>query len=304
MRQLFCISMFVLTAVAGAQQAPIQRGVVVQPESVTVGDPFRVIVRVRAPLGAVIEFPPAPDTAEKVEPLDPVVVVPGTDSVATELTATYRLAAWDVGRRMLRFPDIVVREGSQIRHVEVGRTLAVEVVSVLPEDSTLHVPKPARAVFTFGPPWWWWLLVALAAVAVGTLFWWWWHRRRTVPAAERDPYDQAVAEFARIEALGLVGAGEFGQHASLHADVVRAYLARVIAGARPSLTTSELLHVLRGEDRVSIAHLQRLLHDVDLVKFAGHLIPGARASEIGTESRALVDAVQGALNPPEQKRAA
>jgi hypothetical protein len=304
MKRVTCIGAFVFATAAGAQQAPIQRGVVVQPESVTVGDPFRVVIRVRAPLGSVIEFPAAPDTAEKVEPLDRVVVDPGTDSTAVEQTATWRLAAWDVGRRMLRFPDIVVRQGNQVRRVAVGRDLSVEVVSVLPADTTLHVPKPARAVFTFGPPWWWWLLVALAVAAIGTLFWWWWRRRRHAPGVQRNPYDEALEEFARIEALGLVGAGEFGQYASLYADVVRVYLSRVFPQARPSLTTSELLHALRGEDRVSLSRLQRLLHEVDLVKFAAQLIPASRARELGTESRALVDAVQESLRPPEVKRAA
>jgi hypothetical protein len=146
--------------------------------------------------------------------------------------------------------------------------------------------------------------VALAAVAVGTLFWWWWRRRGAAPGVQRDPYDEALDEFARIEALGLVGAGEFGQHASLHADVVRTYLSRVFPQARPSLTTSELLHVLRSEDRVSTSRLQRLLHEVDLVKFAAQLIPASRARELGTESRALIDAVQESLRPPETRRAA
>ena len=299
-----CIAAFVLASPAAAQQGPIQRGVVVQPESVTVGDPFRVVIRVRAPLGAEIEFPTTPDTAEKVEPLDPVLVTEGTDSTAVERTATYRLAAWDIGRRMLRFPDIRIREGNRVRRVEVGRNLAVEVESVLPADTTLHVPKPARAVFDFGPPWWWWLLVALAAAAVLTLLWWWWHRRRRAMPARRNRYDEAMAEFERIDALGLIGAGELGHYASLHADVVRTYLSRVLPPVRQSLTTSELLHSLRGEDRVPAPRLQRLLHDVDLVKFAALLIPAVKAKEIGTEARALVDAVEEALHPPEERRAA
>lgn len=304
MKRWCCIIAFVLAGPAGAQQGPVQRGVVVQPETVSVGDPFRVVIRIRAPLGSEIEFPAAPDTAEKVEPLDPVLVTEGTDSTAVERTATYRLAAWDIGRRMLRFPDIRIREGSRVRRIEVGRALAVEVESVLPADSTLHVPKPARAVFDFGPPWWWWLLVALAAVAVLTLLWWWWQRRRQAIPTRRNPYDEAMLEFDRIDALGLIGAGELGHYASLHADVVRTYLSRTLPQARQSLTTSELLHALRGEERVPIPRLQRLLHDVDLVKFAALLIPAAKAKELGTEARALVDAVEEALNPPEARRAA
>ena len=93
MKRVVSLCLVWLASVAGAQEGAIQRGVVVQPESVTVGDPFRVVVRVRAPLGSVINFPAGPDTADKVEPLDRVVVVQSEDSTAVEQTATWRLAA-------------------------------------------------------------------------------------------------------------------------------------------------------------------------------------------------------------------
>lgn len=302
-RRLLC-ALALVGAAAGAQSAPIQRGVVIEPDTVTVGDPFRVVVRVRAPRGATIEFPSGPDTAEKVEALDPVLITEAGDTTAVEQTATYRLAAWDVGRRLLRFPDIQIREGNQVRRVAIGAQLAVTVASVLPQDSTLHVPKPARAVFTFGPPWWWWLLVALAALAIAFLVWWWWQRRQRPAVEIADPHEEALAAFARIDALGLLGAGEIGQHAALHADVVRTYLSRVIPPARTALTTTELLQVLRGEDRVSLSRLHRLLHEADLVKFAAETIPASRALELGREARDLVDAVHEAMHPPIDQRAA
>jgi hypothetical protein len=292
-----------LAAAAGAQQ-PLQRGVVVQPESVTVGDPFRVVIRVRAPRGTVLEFPESPDTAARVEPLDRVVVSVGPDTTAVEQTATYRLAAWDVGRLPLRFPDILARSVDGERRLAVGRDLFIEVLSVLPADSAQRVPRPVRPVFEFGIPWWYWLIVAAVAAILGALFWWWWRRRPGPSAAPGDPYDDALREFQRIEALGLVSAGEVGHHLALMSDVLRTYLARTVVPARQSLTTSELAVVLRGEPVVPLPRLVRVLHEIDLVKFARHRVSAAKAVDLGADLRALVDGIHQARQSAETPRAA
>ncbi|MGQ0647625.1 MAG: DUF4381 family protein [Gemmatimonadaceae bacterium] len=289
---------------AGAQPSPLQRGVIVQPESVTVGDPFRVIVRVRAPKGTVLEFPESPDTSTKVEPLDRVVVSLGADTTAVEQTATYRLAAWDTGRLPIRFPDILARSSDGLRRLAVGADLAIEVQSVLPADSAQRVPKPVRPVFGFGVPWWYWLIVAAAAIILGGLFWWWWRRRPRAGAAPGDPYEEALGEFERVALLGLLTAGEYGHYLALMSEVLRTYLARTTPPARTSLTTSELAVALRGESTVPLPRLLRVLHDIDLVKFARHPVGEARAGELGEECRALVEAIHQARQPVEVPRAA
>jgi hypothetical protein len=289
---------------AAPGQVAVQRGVAVVPESVTVGDPFRVVVRVRAPRGAVVEFPTAPDSGTGVEPLDPAVMVPSTDTTLVEQTATYRLAAWDVGHLPIRFPEILIRLDGTTRRLAVGRDLAIIVTSVLPADSAQRVPKPPRALFVFGPPWWWWFLVALAAALIIGLLWWWWRRRRRRPAEVLDPWALAQQEFQRVDALELVASGERGRHVTLVIEVLRLYLSRVAPSARTSLTTSELALALRQEGRVPMVRLLRLLHEVDLVKFAGQGVEAARAREVGVEARALVEAVQASLTAPVARRAA
>lgn len=291
-------------AATGRATSSVALGVAIVPETVTVGDPFRLVVRVRAPRGSTVEFPVAPDSGTGVEPLDPVVVVPSPDSSVVEQTATYRLAAWDVGALAIRLGEVVVTGAAGEQRIPPGR-LRVQVASVLPADSTQRAPRPARALFEFGPPWWWWALVALAGLGVLALLWWLWRRRRAVDAVPyRSPREAAEAEFDRIDALALVASGERGLHVALVVEVVRAYLARVLPGALPSLTTTELVHALRGDGRLPLTRLARLLQDADLVKFAAAPIDASRAEQAGREARALVDAVDQALNPPARREAA
>ena len=165
------------TAQAQTPAIPVQMGYAVEPDTVTVGDPFRLTVRVHAPLGASIEFPAGPDSGAAVEALDPKQERQGNDSTALDVTSVWRLAAWDIGDQPLRMREIVVRLDGRERRISLG-SLGVHVKSVLPADSAQRIPKPARPLFEFGLPWWYWLLAALAAIGLIGLFWWWWKRRR------------------------------------------------------------------------------------------------------------------------------
>jgi hypothetical protein len=290
-----------------AQSAPqVQMGFAVEPDTVTVGDPFRLTVRIRAPQGASVTFPAGPDSGATVEALDPRQEREGTDSTSLDVIATWRLAAWDTGDQPLRMRDVVVNIDGRERRVALT-SLSVHVRSVLPADTTQRVPKPQRALFEFGVPWWYWLLAALAAIGLIGLFWWWWRRRRKRKAGEvEDPYADAESEFERVERLGLVEAGERGRYVALMVDVMRTYLARRIAAAHPSLTTNELLIGVRENNTVPVNRLALVLADADLVKFARRATTAERARELGTEARGIVAAVHAAeiKAAEEAKRAA
>jgi hypothetical protein len=269
-------------------------GYTVEPDTVTVGDPFRLIVRIRAPLGASVEFPAGPDSGAAVEALDPRQEQQGPDSTSLEVTAGWRLAAWDTGDQLLRLGDIVVRADGRERRIPLS-ALKVFVRSVLPADSALRIPKPQRALFEFGRPWWHWLLAILAAIGIIGLLWWWWYRRRKRRAAEvEDPFAEAESEFERIERLGLVEAGERGRYVALMVEVLRTYLARRIPEAHQSLTTSELLISVRESPTVPVNRVALVLADADLVKFARRATTAERARELGTEARGIVGAVHAA----------
>jgi hypothetical protein len=103
-----------------------------------------------------------------------------------------------------------------------------------------------------------------------------------------DPFERAVAEFQRIEALGLLDAGERGRYVTLTVEVLRDYLAARYAEADLSLTSTELQRTVRPFPHVPTDRLTRLLTDADLIKFARRPVSTERAREIGREARIVV----------------
>ena len=283
----------------GAQAAAgrVQRGILVRPDTVTVGDPFEVVVRVRAPRGSTISFPepPAPEPTADIEPIDPRAVTQAADSGAVEQTARYRLVAWNVGRLPITLDDIVVQTPSGEQRLSLEGT-SVFVRSVLPADSAERVPKPARELFApVRPLWLYWLIAATVALILALFAWWYWRRRRRRSRVGDDPLAAAEREFDRIEALRLVEAGERGRHVALMIDVLRDYLAARYPAAVRSLTSWELLSVAaRSLRNVPTSRLEALLGEADLVKFARRPVTMDRARELGREARAIVRQIDAA----------
>lgn len=276
----------------GAQQPdiPVQAGVTLDRDTVTVGDVVRLRVRVRAPQGATINFPTAVDSLGPVQSLDPPTVTDGADSAsAADRVATYRMAAWDVGRQPIKLGDVLVQTDDGERRVALTLP-SLFVRAVLPADTSLRVPKPARALLAPRAPipWWWWAVAAAVAAAIGLGAWWWARRRRGTAAATGDPYADATAAFERVERLSLIGAGEPGRHAALMTDVTRRYLADRIDAASLAQTSQELLRVVRGAPTVHYDALHRVLDDADAVKFAAAPISPDRARAVGEEAKAIV----------------
>jgi hypothetical protein len=279
----------------------VKSGVTVAPDSVRVGDPFRVTVGIRAPVGATIEFPRSADSTSAVQSLDPVAVRTSADTTAMEQYADYRVAAWDVGSQPIRLAEVIVRYNGAERRIPLSASVFVK--SVLPKDTAQRHPKPPRDVIEVNPfPWWLLALIAAAIIATGLLIWWWTRRRRKPkPVVVVDPFDRAVAEFQRIEALGLLDAGERGRYVTLMVEVVRDYLAARYSAADLSLTSTELQRAVRVLPHVPGDRLTRVLTDTDLIKFARRPVSTDRAREIGTEARVVVSEEHKASQPPPER---
>lgn len=297
---LFCLS--AAAAEAAAQPASAQMGLKVTPDTVTIGDPFTLVVRVKVKPGFAVEFPQMPDSADgrpsKIALIGtPLLGRPPGDSL--EFRATYRLTAWDTGPQSIPLTDIHVTGPQGTGFIPLRAVVFVK--SVLPADTSLHVPKPVRERFPVEKINWWPLILLALAAALGELLWaiykWYWRRRN----APRDPYLVATEEFRRIEALQLAQKGEPERHALLMAEAMRAYLSAKVPSAAISDTPRQLIeHVLGagfGDDRVRL-----VLQDAELLKFARASTTADAAGATGESAKAIVDLVEKQLEPaPDQQ---
>jgi hypothetical protein len=279
-----------------ANQLPVQMGYRVTPDTVLIGQPFSLFVKVLAPKGVRFEFPAGPDTATQngIRPIElrgeKIVTMLGDTAVAL-----YHLVAWDVGTQPLRIPDVRVTFNGQERNPQLGPA-SVFVKSVLPADTSLRVPKPARPLIVLPVINWLRWLALLAALVAAALAWWAWRRYRNRPKPPIDPYVRAQQEFARIEARRLLDAGEGEEYFAATVDVVREYLAARVPGVRRSATTTELLRTMQPGAGVEI-ELPQLLERADLVKFAQAEIPTEDARQGAAVLKAIVDQVEARINP-------
>jgi hypothetical protein len=283
----------------------VQMGYRVSPDTVVIGQAFNLFIKVRAPAGVRFEFPDGPDTTTQngIRPVE----LRGEKLVtmlADTAVALYHVTAWDIGVQPLRFPDVRITFAGQERRLPLGAA-SVFVKSVLPADTSLRVPKPARPVIVLPVfNWLLWLALLAAAIIVG-LLWWAWRRYRNRPKAPVDPYAHAQQEFARIEQRRLLEDGNYMEYYAGMVNVVREYLAARVPGVRRSNTSTELVRTMQPRDGVE-AELPRLLERGDLVKFARVKVSLEEARDAGLALRAIVDHVEARVNPESEpaKRAA
>lgn len=295
----FSRTLWLLQAVlpqGGPADLPLKMGFTVTPDTVLIGQPFNLLVKVHAPAGVRFEFPNSPDTTTEngVRPIE----LRGEKAVSMlgdTAVALYRLVAWDIGAQPLRMAEVRVTLGGLERRAPLAAA-SVFVQSVLPALDDLRIPKPARPLIVLPVfNWWPWIALAIAIVVSSLLGWAWWrYRNRPIPPV--DPYVRAQREFARIEKRELVETGAAGEHLAAMVDVTREFLAARVPGVRRSDTTSELLRTMQPQDGVE-AQLPVLLTRGDLVKFARAEAPREEALEAGKTARDIVDHVEARVNP-------
>jgi hypothetical protein len=306
--RLLVALLFVISRVAAAQSPfDVKLGVQIRPDTVTVGQRFIVVVRIAAPPGSIVRFPETLDSAAQASSLSPQIIGrPLIDSAVVRgaliHSAAYRLTAWDVGAQSLGLPAVAVESNGRTGYVSLS-TQRVFVKAVLPADTTLWKPKPTRPPMQLPTIDWRPLIAILAAIVIGALLWWaWraWKRRRNRPL---PPFAAAERDFARVEAMGLIAAGESDRYLALMTDVMRRYLAARVDEILPSNTTAELM---RGASSIHHAApgLADLLGRADLVKFARGHVTGAEATELGARARSIVRSVEDHFVARERERTA
>ncbi|MEX2584669.1 MAG: hypothetical protein WD766_15475 [Gemmatimonadota bacterium] len=293
------LSALLLGLIASPSRAQVDAGLLrvevgVDPAVVTVGEPFRSVLRVTAPSGVSVEYGSVQER-DSVQAIATHTV--GEDGAGVPV-ATYELVAWAAGDSI---PVVVVvrlvEPDGQVR-VQSVRLRTPSVRSVLPAGGAEVQPRPAKSLFVpplFGEWSYWWLLALLLAGIVAGIVGYRMlaHRRRE----EETPVyiDPRVWAMAQLDALDSPEAGPLDPSAVVHRStwIIRTYLYRVEPACSADLTTAEILARF-GSASGGEAGLARLLDRADRVKFAGTPIGRDAARELVDDARAWVSSF-----PPE-----
>jgi hypothetical protein len=288
---------------SGGERSAVRVTASVSPDTVAVGQPVTLTVRVTAPFGSLLVFPEAVDSVGSVEPLDPVSVRPPASPAESEFVATYRLLAWKPGVTTVPLGPIQLEhdDGTELLTVPAPE---VYVSSVLPADTALRDPRSAREIIASPPNRLGWVLGALAVVALAALAFWLASRRRRAAAAPPDPYVSAQRAFGRLGALDRSGAGEPARHVSTAADIVREYFAARDARATRGLTTPELIGVISEDPDVPARRVEALFTSCDLVKFAPQSADASMAEALVSEAESIVRTTHRASKAHEDREPA
>ncbi|CAN5902897.1 hypothetical protein BH23GEM7_BH23GEM7_41140 [soil metagenome] len=268
------------------------------PDTVTVGDPFQALIRVSAPAGSRIEFPPLPAGVEALELRDSLRVVTGAESSEGEM-AIYALVAWRTGGLVVPpLPvSVTLPDGSRVVYRVTLRLPWVR--SVLPPEPAEVEPRGAKDVLdTERAAAWWPILLALALLLAALAAYLLWRRRRaaeTVPLSPPlSPRAQALATLDRARTLRPAEGGAWKPFFSLLSGALRGYLAALSPRWSEDLTTRELLRALDRDvvDAAQLRPLRDVLELADRVKFARYRPDPAEAEEAWVAAREWVESVE------------
>jgi hypothetical protein len=270
----------------------------VEPTSVTVGDRFRVGIRVTAPEGVEVRFPGFADPTGSLELVDTARLVRDPDDPRT-VVQVYPLAAWRTTVSAPVLPVELHLPDGTVRLVRMAMPLP-EVRSVLPADTAGLQPRDHRGIIEARPAraLWPWLLVGLLFLL---LFAWLMRKlRNRVSAAETtNPRDWALAELDRAR-KELISSPDRRAFFSVVSSALRGYLAGSSARWGTDLTTRELIDALEaaGLEPARVAELREILDTADGVKFARMRVSRQRAEEVWEGAREWIRSDAALVSPP------
>ena len=283
-------------AVASAQALPVGVGLTVEPDSVTVGDPFTITLSASHSPEYHVMFPRVPsDWGEfEIRSQRPLPTVDNGDGTFTSSTVI-EAVLFKPGKHATPSLSVSVRRPDGTVIYRPARPIDVTVVSVLTTDDTVKrdirpqadIPVPAVWPWAAGGA----ATLGLLAVAGGYLW-----RRRSMgddtlpPQPQIPPAEVALAELDRIEALNLPSQDRSEEHYILVSACLRRYIEGRFGIPAFDLTTRQIKDMMstrrsRGVDLRGFGHV---FDESDLVKFARFLPGQDDAITVIQQSRDLI----------------
>ena len=259
-------------------------------DTVRVGDPVRVILRIDGvAANTEIVLPDSLATVDEVENAGSLRM--RRDTMAngmTRITAAYPVVLWRPGEAVLPAIPMQVRTDGRERTMQVTLP-TINVLSVLPADTSNIEAKPAKDVWGANRVWWPLILIVLLLLALAALAYWWYRRRKQVELVipdtpQIDPRQRALQQLQLIREQRLIEHGQYKQYYVLLSEALRGFAAALEPDWSTDLTTDELAPRLKRRPEAN--PLLRLLRSADTVKFA-------RYQPNPTEARTDLDDAMG-----------
>jgi hypothetical protein len=280
-----------LTLLSGRAPAETIVTASIDRDTITVGDPIRLTVRLDAAAGEETPLPAIDD--ERIAPFEILEISPIQEETAGSVRRTsrvYRITVFRTGA--FEIPSFRSDAGGE---ASVPIPVAVLSVGVDSSGEIRDVKPPiglGRDPLVYVLPALLLLLAAAAAFFALRL-----RKRGKLPAPVLRPIDLRPAHAIAVESIDRLEseyASSDGVPRAFYfklSSIVREYLDRRFALPAPERTTREILREIRKEnvEPETTGLLRGLLLRCDLVKFRGNEPPRAEAESALRETRALVE---------------
>ena len=278
----------------------------VEPTTITVGDPIRLLVTVTHKPDETVSWPEPPNvapfevTAQQAQP-----AARPDDSTVSLLQL--ELTAFELGALEIPSFEVVISgaSGEPVTLTTGAQRVTVASVGLDESGNIRDIKAPIGIPFdplTLVP----WALGLAVMIALAV-----WLSRRygrrearapvaLPPVPPRPPHEVAYESLAALEASGVLELGEVKTFHIRGSDIVRIYLQGRFGIDAMEMTTAEVLDQLTHQDvgTQTRSELRLLLERCDLVKFAKLCPEQATSRSLISQARGVVDATRPAEPAP------
>ena len=283
--------------VLGESTDPVEVHAKAEPNTVTIGTPFRYTVEVATTPGVEVVLSQPSERIGDFDIVDFGDVPPLERDGKSVVTRWYRLVGYDTGDHLVRSPQVRYRRPGEDLAEAPADEILVSVESLLAEggDATdiRDIKGPEAPPFDWRPYYLAGTMLA-ALLLVGFVLYRVLNRPRRAMGAPppRPAHETAHDALQRLRYRKLIEQGAFKEYYSILSAIVRTYLEQRFEVRAPEMTTEEFLARSARDGRLQTGHrslLGEFLTEADLVKFARHLPAIADSERAYAAAKRFVD---------------
>jgi len=273
MKLKFYIFLFLLTSAVFAQQKQVETSIDTTKNKI--GAEFKLTLKTVVSSKSKVVFP-QPKTIGSLEVIQsyPIDTVKKNDTY--ELIKKYGLTQFDSGKYTISPVQILIDKKPYFSDSIKVEVAAVKVDTL--QQKMYDIKDISTAESSFGN-WWLYAVLLILILGIGTYVYWDTKKRQKKKIEEevyKTPIEKATSLLNSLESKELIQKGEIKEYYSELTDIARNYIEEAIHIPAMESTTSELIAAIKTASTKkkmtltpeTVEHLERVLRQADLVKFA------------------------------------